>query len=274
MLARFLLAACALAALSLAARAGDLAVTSDADAGPGTLRAALGAAASGDRIVLSLPDGDHTIALAADPPKPSGTVTIDFGDGPGTVTISGSALTVARGLTLALGPRRHGILEIVMAGDGGVTLAGGGTLVLARAAIYRGSTTIEAGTLRLAQGGSLPPATRLVLDGGVFALGDADARVGGLAGKGGEIVLGERTLTVDQDGDSSFAGPISGKGRLVKDGEGRLSLEAPQAWTGGTMIAGGVLELASGGGLRLSGPIQVKGGALIAPGVTIGSGRR
>jgi autotransporter-associated beta strand protein len=86
-------------------------------------------------------------------------------------------------------------------------------------------------------------------------------------------MLGDRTLTVDQDEDSGFAGPISGKGRLVKDGPGRLTLGAPQAWTGGTTVAGGVLELAAGG-FRLSGPIEVKGGTLIAPGMSIGSGTR
>jgi autotransporter-associated beta strand protein len=264
MLLRSILMVCAFAA---AARAGEIAVTSDADAGPGTLRAALAAAASGDRIVLSLPGEDRAIALAAG-------VTLDFGDAPGSVAITGGAWALARaGLSVTLGPRRHAVLAVVMAGGGGLKLAGGGTLALARPATYRGGTTIAAGTLRLEPGGALPPDGRLILDGGTLALGGADARLGGLAGSGGEILLGDRTLTVDQDEDSGFAGPISGTGRLVKDGAGRLTLGAPQAWTGGTIIAGGVLELAAGDS-RLSGPIEVKGGALIAPGISIGSGRR
>jgi autotransporter-associated beta strand protein len=40
---------------------------------------------------------------------------------------------------------------------------------------------------------------------------------------------------------------VSGTGRLVKAGQGRLVLEAPQGWTGGTIVAGGLLELAGAG---------------------------
>lgn len=282
-MARSILVTCAFATLIAAAMpalAREIAVTSDADAGPGTLRAALGDAASGDRIVVSLAGGDHTIALAADLPAPAGTITVDFGDAAGIVTITGGAWALARGagLIVALGPHRGATFETAIAGatgDRGLTVSGGGLLVLARAVSYRGGTIVEAGTLRLEQAGSLPPAGLLALESGIFELGAADARIGGLAGGGGAITLGDRTLIVDQDGDSVFAGTISGKGRLVKDGPGRLTLEAPQGWTGGTTIAGGVLELAGGGaGLRLSGPIEVRGGALIAPGVSIGSGKR
>ena len=281
---RSILATCAFAMLIAAAVpvwAREIAVTSDGDAGPGTLRAALAEAASGDRIVVSLAGDERTIALAADLPVLAGTITLDFGDTPGHLTIAGGAWTLARGagLIVALGPNRRATLEAVIAGeagDRGLTLSGGGLLVLARAACYGGGTIVQAGTLRLEQAGSLPPAGPLALESGVFELGAADARIGGLAGGGGAIALDGRTLTIDQDVDSVFAGTISGTGRLVKDGPGRLTLEAPQGWTGGTTIAGGVLELASGGGagLRLSGPIEVRGGALVAPGVNIGSGKR
>jgi autotransporter-associated beta strand protein len=223
--------------------------------------------------MLALPGEDRTIALAADLPPLAAPVTIDFGVGRGSVTMTGAAMMLARGgLVMTLAPQRRVVVDLVMAGEGGLTLAGGGTLVLARAARYRGGTTIAAGTLRLERGGALPPDGRLVLAGGAFELGGADSQLGGLAGNGA-IGLGDRTLTVDQDGDTAFSGPISGAGRLVKDGPGRLTLATPQAWTGGTMVAGGVLELAAGG-LHLSGPIEVKGGSLIAPGLTIGSGKR
>jgi fibronectin-binding autotransporter adhesin len=282
MTVRAILASCACAALIVAmpARAGEIAVTSDADAGPGTLRAALAAAAGVDRIVVSVAGGNHMIALAADLPALAGTVTLDFGDAPGTVTIAGGAWALASGagLVVMLGPRRRAVLDGAIAGetgDRGLTVSGGGTLVLARAASYRGGTILKAGTLRLEHAGNLPPTGRLALESGVLELGDADVRVAGLAGSGGEIALGDRSLTVDQNADGIFAGTISGAGRLVKGGEGRLTLEAPQGWTGGTTITGGVLELAGGSaGLRLIGPIEVKGGALVAPGVSIGSGRR
>jgi fibronectin-binding autotransporter adhesin len=277
---RSLLATCASAVLIAAvARAGEIAVTSAADAGPGTLRAALARAGSGDTIRVALDGGNPTIALAADLPVTAGVVTIDFGDAAGSVTITGGALALApgAGLVVVLGTRRRATLENVIsgeAGDLGLTLIGGGTLVLARPESYRGATTVTAGTLRLEASGRLPPESRLALEGGAFELGGADSRLGGLAGKGGVIALGDRSLTVDQANDSDFAGTISGTGRLVKDGPGRLTLDAPQGWTGGTVVAGGVLELAGGAGSRLSGPIEVKGGALVAPGLSIGTGTR
>lgn len=263
--------------LAVPVRAADVAVTSDADAGPGSLRAAFATAAAGDKIAVSVGAGDRMITLAEPLPPPAGDVTLDFGDLPGSVTIAGASLMLARdaGLVMAVGPHRRVVLEIVIAGNGRLTLAGGGTLELGRTATYLGGTTIVAGTLRVAPGGGLPPGGALVLDGGVFDLGGADAQLGGLAGRGGEITLGGRTLSVDQDQDTTFAGVILGKGRLVKEGEGRLTLKAPQAWTGGTTIAGGVLELAGeGGGLHLNGPLKVTGGSLVAPGITMGSGKR
>lgn len=280
---RSILAACVLALLLAAAvpaRAREIGVTSDADGGPATLRAALAAAASGDRIAVALAGDNPAIVLASDPPPLAGSITLDFGDAPGSVRIAGGVLRLGSGagVVIALGPQRRAVLEIAIAGeadDHGLTLSGGGTLVLARAASYRGGTTVKAGTLRLEQAGSLPPDGRLVLEGGALELGAGDAQLGGLAGGGGAIALGDRSITIDQDDDSVFAGTISGTGRLLKGGQGRLTLAAPQGWTGGTVITGGVLELAGGGaGFRLSGPIEVKGGALVAPGVSMRGGAR
>ena len=84
-------------------------------------------------------------------------------------------------------------------------------------------------------------------------------------------MLGAGTLTVDQEDDTTFSGSIEGRGGLAKTGAGRLTLTRPQGWTGGTRIEGGLLELSgSGPTMRLTGSIQITGGALIAPGIRLG----
>lgn len=54
-------------------------------------------------------------------------------------------------------------------------------------------------------------------------------------------------LVFDQGADASFAGEISGAGRVEKLGTGTLSLTAPNSYTGGTTITAGTLEGFAGG---------------------------
>ncbi len=49
-------------------------------------------------------------------------------------------------------------------------------------------------------------------------------------------------------------------------------LKADIGWTGGTMVTGGVLELAgTGQGVEIHGPVVLQGGALVTPGVRLGT---
>ena len=266
---------------ALPAVAAVLRVTTPADAGDGSLRAAFAAAHGGDRIVLALPGaGAATIRLAAALPPVASAIVVELRPGAPDVTIGGGAMTLAAkgGLSFEIAPGRTVELDLPITGadgDRGLAIVGGGALVLAAPCDYRGATTVSDATLRLAQDGSLPPKGGLTLAGGRFELGPRDAQVGALAGEGGTIALGSHALAVDQDSDSQFQGTIGGAGRFTKAGNGRLVLKAEIDWTGGILVTGGVLELAGtkpGQGVQIHGPVMLKGGALITPGVRLDTG--
>lgn len=121
------------------------------------------------------------------------------------------------------------------------------------------AATLNAGTLTLASGGSL--ATLAVnhgtarLAGGTLAslsLGTAadailditagDATLNRLSG-GGSIALGDRTLTLAQSAETSYAGVISGAGGVAKNGAGSLRLEGDNTFTGTLAVTEGLLAL-------------------------------
>jgi autotransporter-associated beta strand protein len=58
---------------------------------------------------------------------------------------------------------------------------------------------------------------------------------------GGAVALGENTLTVTGDEDTSVTGAISGDGGLVKTGAGNLTLGGLNTYLGGTLVSGGAL---------------------------------
>jgi autotransporter-associated beta strand protein len=132
-------------------------------------------------------------------------------------------------------------------GSWGLLLNGPGTLVLAAAETYSGGTTIDAGTLQLGPGGSLPTSGSLTINGGTFDLNGHNQTVGDLSGIGGTITLGNNILTAGTGNMTAFAGLISGSGLLFKAGAGTLTLTGASNYTGGTVIEGGTIQLGNGG---------------------------
>ncbi len=125
---------------------------------------------------------------------------------------------------------------------------GAGTLVLGAANTYTGGTLVSAGTLQLGTGGSLATTGALTVNGGTFDLNDNNQTVSSLSGAGGTIDLCTCTLTVDQSGNTSYAGTIIGTGGggfLTKDGTGKLTLSGTNTFSGGTNLDGGTLSISS-----------------------------
>ena len=60
------------------------------------------------------------------------------------------------------------------------------------------------------------------------------------------------TLTVTNSVDGTFSGVLSGSGSLTKAGDGTLVVTANNAFTGGTIINGGTLQIGNGGGGSLA----------------------
>lgn len=123
------------------------------------------------------------------------------------------------------------------------------------------SVTVTSGTLRMSTGASLSAMPSLAVNGGTFDLNGQSQTVGALSGTGGAITLGSGTLTTSSSTDTTLASIISGSGSLIKAGTGALALDGVQTYSGGTIVNGGVLQIATGASLA-SGPLTINSGGL------------
>ena len=225
------------------------------------------------------------------------TVSADSGMGAasGGLTLNGgtlqptAALTSARQVTLGASGGTFNTtsgnitLSTAVSGAGGLTKAGTGTLTLSGANSYAGGTTVNAGTLQLATGASLPTAGALTVNGGILDFNGNNLTVASLSGSGGTISLGASTLTVAETSNTSVAAVITGTGGLVKQGTGTLNLTGANTYTGPTSVSGGRLAIngsitsnvtvGSGGNLGGAGTItgNVNMSGTMAPGNSIGT---
>ncbi len=159
-----------------------------------------------------------------------------------------------------------------------------GLLTLSGANGYTGGTVVNAGTLQLAPGASLPSIGALVVNGGTMDFNGNNATVNGLAGLGGTISLGAApTLAWQGQGSTAFAGAITGTGGLTLQGPGLLMLSGINTYTGPTNVTGGRLsvngsitsDVMVGAGGNLGGTGTVFGSVnvlgAVAPGNSIGT---
>ena len=134
-------------------------------------------------------------------------------------------------------------LSTAVSGPGGLAKNGIGILTLSGANSYAGGTTVNAGMLRLAPGASLFTTGPLAVNGGILDLNGNNLAIGSLLGLGGRIELGASTLTVAEQGNTSFAGILTGTGGLTMQGPGDLSLAGANTYTGPTNVTGGRLAI-------------------------------
>jgi outer membrane autotransporter protein len=107
----------------------------------------------------------------------------------------------------------------VISGPGVFVQAGSGTTILTGTNTYMGNTSIQNGTLQLGNGGTTGSITGSVIDAG--------------------------TLAFDRSDNVTFAGVVSGAGRLSQIGTGRVILSGTNSYSGGTKVASGTLEAAT-----------------------------
>lgn len=198
---------------------------------------------------------EGSIQLGADNLPTTGTVTFDGGTlrvgntgftasaHPTTVTANGGTFSVASALAVTWSGD--------ITGGGGLTKIGTGFVTLAGNNSYSGGTTISEGTVR----GSIGTGNLAIAVGGTYGLLGADRSTAAISG-GGNITLGEHTLTTDTSTSSAFDGVIAGTGGLTKAGTGTLTLSGANTYSGTTTVSGGVLNGSVG-----SGDLSVSAGA-------------
>src|SRR5919201_1253234 len=129
---------------------------------------------------------------------------------------------------------------------GGLIKVGTGTLTLSGANTYTGPTAVNAGTLQAGAVNAFSSASAfMIARGATLDLAGFNQTIGSLAGAG-SVTLGAATLTTNGDGsDTTFSGTISGSGRLVKVGDGTLTLSGNNSYQGGTIVSAGTLGVGS-----------------------------
>jgi len=154
----------------------------------------------------------------------------------------------------------NAVVSASIAGSGGVTMNGAGTLTLAGANTYTGTTTVSSGTMAVSGSGTLGNGASLTMSGGALDLGTTSQTVGtttitAAAASGNTIQNGTLTpssLTAsNSSGNAIVAADLAGTGGITMSGAGTLTLSGTNGYTGGTIVNAGTLALSgtyTGGG--------------------------
>ncbi|MBN1756808.1 MAG: DUF2341 domain-containing protein, partial [Chitinispirillaceae bacterium] len=159
-------------------------------------------------------DGTYAITV-------SGTQYVD------SITFQKSGYTISGGTAINFGSRKgiyvasteSGTIATPIAGTGGITKYGAGTLIFSGTHAYTGTTAINLGELSIGNGGT----------------------TGAISNSSPIDVSG--TLTFDRSDDYTYTGVISGAGAIVKEGAGTVTLSGNLTYSGVTTVNDGTLRL-------------------------------
>ncbi len=226
--------------------------------------------------------------------------------GTGAITLNGGGLQWATGSTTDISGRlaafgaggasfdtngNNVTLASTLAGIGGLTKLGQGTLTLFGVNIYTGGTTVTGGLINFSTVNNFGAGAITLNGGGLqWATGNTTDISGRLA------AFGSGGATFDTNGNNvALASALSGTGGLTKIGLGTLTLSAANTYTGGTLVtvapgspivAGGLLQITGAGTLGaasgatavvnstldLGGTTQIQNGGVLLAGATIQNG--
>ena len=210
-----------------------------------------------------------------------GVLFNDAGGG-GTVTIqgSGSSSQVSPySVTFANNSTNYTLTGNPIAGSGPLTVTGSGTVTLANANTFTGTTSVTGagGTLNLSNSNALQGSTLLLTGVGniVFdqSVGSHAFTLGGITGRG-NLTLEDNAnptnpvaLSVGANNQSTaYAGVLSGSGSLTKTGTGSLTLSGVQTYNGPTIVKAGTLQLENAAIPVTSGLITELDASTLTPG--------
>ncbi|MBN73504.1 MAG: hypothetical protein CME32_29975 [Gimesia sp.] len=232
---------------------------------------------------------DDSVALTL-----SGGATLDLGSfdetvaqftlEDGTVIATGGILTSQSDLDL-----RSGSVKAQLNGNN-LIKNGSGTVILDALNGYTGSTTVNDGTLQLAQSNAIPNTSSVNLTSAtsVLDLNGFSVSLTSLTGTGSVLLGGPAgSLTLNQaiSTSATFAGDISGDGSLTIAGAGEVILSGNSSFTGATNVQDGVLKVEGtlatsevivatgatlGGSGSISAPVTINADAALVPGSSPG----
>ncbi|ACB75491.1 rhamnogalacturonan lyase B N-terminal domain-containing protein [Opitutus terrae] len=194
-----------------------------------------------------------------------------------TLTLAGASPTIT---VNALGTGANATVATRLAGSGGLTKTGAGTLVLTAQNALTGALTVSGGVLQLPAGGALDVGnnavnlalnTRLNVTGGAFAAGGLVTAVTS------QVVIDSGTATFGSfRTNSDFSGTlrVNGGELTVGDVNIRRNSAGSVDFNSGFIVAGGTANVGTiwVGNHNSNGAMSVQGGALTATGaVTVGN---
>ena len=147
--------------------------------------------------------------------------TLQLGDGGATGTLAGPILNNA---ALVFNRIDNFTFANAISGNGTLTKLGDNTLTLTGVNTFAGTAVVDAGTLQV--GG-----------------GSADDKATGVAGN----ILNNGSIVFNRNGTLIYTSVVSGTGSVTMLGPGTLVLTAANAYTGGTSITAGTLQIGNGG---------------------------
>ncbi len=212
--------------------------------GRGTLTIQNGATLQG------APGGAWTVA---NPIVINGDFTFGGSSAGENLILTGPVDLGAAARTLSVNAAVTATLSGIVSGEGGLTKAGPGTLVLGGANTYGGATTVSAGTLALGASDVLPDGAgkgSVTVDATLDLAGHSDT-INALSGTGTVDNAADATgatLTIGAtDATSTFTGTLTNSGAgatlaVVKIGTGTLTLGGTNTFTGGMAIAAGTVS--------------------------------
>ncbi|MDY0165723.1 MAG: autotransporter-associated beta strand repeat-containing protein [Thermoguttaceae bacterium] len=168
----------------------------------------------------------------------------------------------------------------VLSGEGGLRVAGPGTLVLSGANTFSGDTRVDAGILRLEHGLALQNSTLASgpvefdssVTGNAFTFGGLSGSHSLMLANNSAIPSAVALRVGNNHQNTDFADTLSGPGSLIKVGSGVLVLSGINTYEGGTEVDEGALVIASTDALpgwNVGGRYSVASGAILAAGAAV-----
>ena len=176
-----------------------------------------------------------------------------------TAGVSGVLNTSNPDTVIDMASGAQATIGVPIEGAGGLSVQGGGVLILAGANTYTGGTTISSGILSISSDQNLGASA-----GGVtFTGGTLRTTASVMSNRGATLESGGGTIETRGDTTFLLQGNIGGSGRLTKAGAGLLILTGPNTYAGGTTIRSGTLSISADEHLGASsGGLTIRGGTL------------